>query len=50
VILMSEVVFAGIAGVFVFNDSLSLSFWTGTALILGSGVGLNLVARQNTSS
>jgi len=49
VILMSEVVFAGIAGILIFNDTLSLSFWAGAALILGSGVGLNLIARQNPS-
>jgi len=45
VILMSEVVFAGIAGVLLFNDSLSPSFWAGACLIVGSGVGLNLIKR-----
>jgi drug/metabolite transporter (DMT)-like permease len=45
VILMSEVVFTGIAGVVIFNDSLSLSFWVGACLIVGSGVGLNAVIR-----
>ena len=50
VILMSEVVFAGIAGVFIFSDPLSLSFWVGTVLILGSGVGLNLVTSRGSSS
>ena len=50
VILMSEVVFAGIAGVIIFNDSLSPSFWAGASLIVGSGVGLNLVNRRNRSS
>jgi drug/metabolite transporter (DMT)-like permease len=45
VILMSEVVFTGIAGVVIFNDSLSLSFWAGASLIVGSGVGLNVITR-----
>ena len=45
VILMSEVVFTGIAGVVIFNDTLSLSFWVGACLIVGSGVGLNVVTR-----
>jgi drug/metabolite transporter (DMT)-like permease len=46
VILMSELVFTGIAGVALFNDSPSLSFWIGAGLIVGSGVGLNLLTRQ----
>jgi drug/metabolite transporter (DMT)-like permease len=46
VILMSELVFTGIAGVAIFNDSLSLGFWVGAFLIVGSGVGLNLMTRQ----
>ena len=46
VILMSEVVFTGIAGVMIFNDSLSLSFWVGAGLIVGSGVGLNVMKRH----
>jgi drug/metabolite transporter (DMT)-like permease len=50
VILMSEIVFAGIAGVVIFNDSLSPSFWVGASLIVGSGVGLNLTNRKNRSS
>jgi drug/metabolite transporter (DMT)-like permease len=50
VILMSEVVFTGIAGVMIFNDSLSLSFWVGACLIVGSGVGLNVMTRQGRSS
>jgi drug/metabolite transporter (DMT)-like permease len=45
VILMSEVVFTGIAGVLLFHDSLSLSFWVGACLIVGSGVVLNIMAR-----
>lgn len=46
VIMMSEVMFAGIAGVVIFNDSLSLSFWVGACLIVGSGVGLNVMTRH----
>jgi len=45
VILMSEVVFTGIAGVVIFHDALSLNFWIGAFLIVGSGVGLNVIAR-----
>jgi len=50
VILMSEVVFTGIAGVIIFNDTLSLNFLAGTCLIIGSGVGLNLIAHKNNIS
>ena len=46
VILMSEVVFIGIAGVFIFKDSLSPGFLAGALLIVGSGVGLNLTHRR----
>jgi drug/metabolite transporter (DMT)-like permease len=46
VIMMSEVLFTGIAGVMIFNDFLSLSFWIGAFLIVGSGVGLNVATRQ----
>lgn len=49
VILMSEVVFTGIAGVVIFNDSLSLSFWVGACLIVGSGIGLNVMTRPGRS-
>ena len=45
VILMSEVVFTGVAGVLLFHDSLGLSFFIGACLIVGSGVGLNLINR-----
>jgi drug/metabolite transporter (DMT)-like permease len=50
VILMSEVVFTGIAGVVIFNDSLSLGFLIGACLIVGSGVGLNLMSRESRFS
>jgi drug/metabolite transporter (DMT)-like permease len=46
VVLMLELVFTGIAGVVIFNDSLSLNFWVGGCLIVGSGVGLNVMIRQ----
>jgi len=45
VILMSEVVFTGVAGVVIFHDAVSLNFWIGACLIVGSGVGLNVVTR-----
>jgi drug/metabolite transporter (DMT)-like permease len=50
VILMSEVVFTGVAGVLIFGDSPTAAFWIGAALIMGSGVGLNLVSRTSNSS
>ena len=50
VILMSEVVFTGAAGVLLFHDSLGLSFFIGASLIVGSGVGLNLINRKPSSS
>ena len=50
VILMSEVIFTGIAGVVFFNDTLSLNFLAGAFLIIGSGVGLHLIANKNSIS
>jgi drug/metabolite transporter (DMT)-like permease len=50
VILMSEVVFTGVAGVLLFHDSPGLSFFIGACLIVGSGVGLNLISRTPLSS
>jgi drug/metabolite transporter (DMT)-like permease len=50
VILMSEVVFTGVAGVVLFHDSLALSFFIGACLIVGSGVGLSLTNRKPPSS
>jgi drug/metabolite transporter (DMT)-like permease len=49
VVLMSEVVFTGVAGVLLFHDSLRLSFFIGACLIVGSGVGLNLINRKAPS-
>ena len=46
VILMSEVVFTGVAGVLLFHDALGLTFFIGSCLIVGSGVGLNLINRK----
>jgi drug/metabolite transporter (DMT)-like permease len=50
VIMMSEVVFTGVAGVLLFHDSMELSFFIGACLIIGSGVGLNLINRKPPSS
>ncbi len=47
VILMSEVVFVAIAGIVIFKDSLSSRFLTGAFLVIGSGVGLNLINRRS---
>ena len=44
VILMSEVVFAGAAGVALFDDPLTLPFLIGASLILGSGAVLNFMS------
>jgi drug/metabolite transporter (DMT)-like permease len=46
VILMSEVVFTGIAGVVIFKDPVTPNFWVGASLIMGSGVGLNLMHQR----
>ena len=46
-ILMSEVVFTGIAGVLIFKDPVTLNFLIGAFLIVGSGVGLNLINRRS---
>lgn len=43
-LLMSEVVFAGIAGILVFRDPVTPRFLAGASLIVGSGAGLNLMA------
>jgi drug/metabolite transporter (DMT)-like permease len=44
-ILMSEIVFAGVAGVLLFKDPITYHFVVGGFLIMGSGVGLNLISR-----
>lgn len=49
-ILMSEVVFASIAGVFLFKDPITPHFLFGAFLIIGSGVGLNLMSRKSRHS
>ena len=46
-ILMSEIVFAGIAGFLIFKDPITLNFLAGAFLIVGSGVGLNLLRRMS---
>jgi drug/metabolite transporter (DMT)-like permease len=49
-ILMSEVVFTGMAGVLIFKDPLTWTFLAGAFLIIGSGVGLNLISRASRHS
>ena len=44
--LMSEIVFAGVAGVLLFKDPVTYHFIVGGFLIIGSGVGLNLISRD----
>jgi drug/metabolite transporter (DMT)-like permease len=46
-ILMSEIVFTGIAGVLIFKDQVTWNFLAGAFLILGSGIGLNLMSRAS---
>jgi drug/metabolite transporter (DMT)-like permease len=49
-ILMSEIVFAGVAGVLLFKDPITYHFIVGGFLIIGSGVGLNLMSRRSRHS
>jgi len=49
-IMMSEIVFAGIAGFLMFKDPLTFHFLIGAFLIIGSGVGLNLMSRKSRHS
>jgi len=49
-IMMSEIVFAGIAGFLIFKDPLTFHFLIGAFLIIGSGVGLNLMSRKSRHS
>jgi drug/metabolite transporter (DMT)-like permease len=49
-ILMSEIVFAGVAGVLLFKDPVTYHFIVGGFLIIGSGVGLNLISRISKHS
>jgi drug/metabolite transporter (DMT)-like permease len=49
-VLMSEIVFAGIAGVLIFNDPITPSLLVGAFLIVGSGVGLNLIHLKSRHS
>ncbi len=49
-ILMSEVVFIGIAGLLIFKDPVTFHFLLGAILIIGSGVGLNLISRRSKHS
>lgn len=49
-IMMSEVVFTGIAGFLIFKDPVTWNFLAGAFLIIGSGVGLNLISRASRHS
>jgi drug/metabolite transporter (DMT)-like permease len=49
-ILMSEVVLTGIAGFLIFKDPMTWNFSAGAFLIIGSGVGLNLMSRASRHS
>lgn len=49
-IMMSEIVFAGIAGFLMFKDPLTFHFLLGSILIMGSGIGLNLMSRRSRRS
>jgi drug/metabolite transporter (DMT)-like permease len=46
-ILMSEVVFTGVAGFLIFKDPMTWNFLAGALLIIGSAVGLNLMNRAS---
>jgi drug/metabolite transporter (DMT)-like permease len=46
-LLMAELVFAGIAGILLFKDPVTLHFWVGALLIVGSGLGLNWMNRRS---
>jgi drug/metabolite transporter (DMT)-like permease len=46
-ILMSEIVFAAIASFLIFKDQVTWNFLAGAFLIIGSGIGLNLMSRAS---
>jgi drug/metabolite transporter (DMT)-like permease len=46
-LLMSEVVFTGIAGILLFRDPVTVRIATGALLIVVSGFGLNWVSRKS---
>ena len=46
-ILMSEIIFAGIGGFLIFKDPITPRFLFGGFLIIGSGMGLNLINRKS---
>jgi len=46
-ILMSEIVFTGIASFLIFKDQVTWNFLAGAFLIIGSGIGLNLMSRAS---
>jgi drug/metabolite transporter (DMT)-like permease len=45
-LLMAELVFAGIAGILFFRDPVTVRFGAGALLIIGSGLGLNWMNRK----
>jgi drug/metabolite transporter (DMT)-like permease len=45
-LLMAELVFAGIAGILFFRDPVTIRFGAGALLIIGSGLGLNWMNRK----
>jgi drug/metabolite transporter (DMT)-like permease len=49
-IMMSEIVFAGIGGFLIFKDRFTSNFLMGAILIIGSGIGLNLISRKSRHS
>ncbi len=49
-IMMSEVVFTGMAGFLIFKDPFTFNFLAGASLIIGSGVGLNFLGRTTRHS
>ncbi len=46
-LLMSELVFAGFAGISLFGDPVGFHFWAGASLVVASGLGLNWVHRRS---
>lgn len=46
-ILMSEAIFASLAGILMFKEPITLRFLAGAMFIIGSGLGLNLVSRRS---
>jgi drug/metabolite transporter (DMT)-like permease len=45
-LLNAEAVFTGIASILIFSDPMTWNFLTGAVLIIGSGIGINLINRK----